>query len=127
MTPPTLQANKAFVLQHFEDFVNRKDLSAIDRNMAADFYDHDGPGGKPTDSSGDKQMMAAAHRRFPDLHVTIEDIIAADDKVVCRNTWRGTDHTTGKRIVFKGIVIWRIADGKLAERWATVEPPHEQS
>jgi hypothetical protein len=31
---------------------------------------------------------AAAFKRFPDIHVTIEDIIAEGDKVAVRNTWR---------------------------------------
>ena len=53
-----LERNKEFVIGHFDDFVNKKDLGAIDRNMAVDFYDHDGPGGKPTGREGDKAMMA---------------------------------------------------------------------
>ena len=67
-------------------------------------------------------MMIALHRQFPDLHVSIEDLIAEEDKVVCRNAWTGTD-SSARQIEFKGIVIWRIADGKLVERWATVTPP----
>ncbi len=30
------------------------------------------------------------HQQMPDLHLTIEDMIAENDKVVCRNVWRGT-------------------------------------
>ena len=66
-------------------------------------------------------MMRGMHARFPDLHVTIEDMIAEGDKVVCRNVWRATDGT--KKIQFKGIVIWRFADGRIVERWASVDPP----
>ncbi len=40
-----LMRNKQLVIRHFDDFVNRQDLAAIDRNMSADFHDHDGPGG----------------------------------------------------------------------------------
>jgi predicted ester cyclase len=36
--------------------------------------------------------------------------------------WTGTD-SSARRVEFKGIVIWRIAGGKLVERWATVTPP----
>jgi len=37
------------------------------------------------------------------------------DRVVVRNTWHGTDREPGQKIEFAGIVIWRIAQGKLAE------------
>jgi predicted ester cyclase len=62
------------------------------------------------------------HEQIPELHVTIEDMIAEGDKVVCRNAWRGTTKS-GRPVEFKGIVIWRLADGKIVERWATVALP----
>ncbi|HEV8043489.1 MAG TPA: ester cyclase [Bryobacteraceae bacterium] len=117
---------KAFVRRHFEDFVNRQDLSAADRNFTADYQEHgsDVPVGLPAGPSGPKQYLAGAFQRFPDIHVTIEDIIAEGDRVVVRNTWRATDKTIGQKIEFGGIVIWRIREGKLAERWAYLEGPH---
>jgi len=39
---------KQFVGKHFEDFVNARNAAVIRQNMTPDFYDHDGPGGKPT-------------------------------------------------------------------------------
>ena len=121
----TLERNKRFVIEHFDDFVNKKDLAAIDRNMSVDFYDHDGPGGKPTGREGDKAMMAEMHRLFPDLTVEVKDALADGDKVVVRNLWTGTDSRTGRRMEFHGFVLWRMADGKIAERWATVTPFQE--
>jgi predicted ester cyclase len=117
---------KTFVRQHFEDFVNRQDLGAADRNFSADYQEHgaDVPPGLPEGPAGPKTYLAAAFQRFPDIHVTIEDIIAEEDKVVVRNTWRATDKTTGQRIEFGGIVIWRISQRKLAERWAYLQAPH---
>lgn len=120
MTP---DAMKALVKRHFEEFVNAKNVDIVYETVAEDFLDHDGPGGRPTDRGGDRAMMHAAQEPLPDLHVTIEDMIADSDKVVCRNVWRATDPGSGKKIQFKGIVIWRLANGKLAERWAIVEPP----
>jgi predicted ester cyclase len=113
------------VIGHFEDFVNKKDLAAIDRNMSADFFDHDGPGGKPTDRDGDRAMMAAMHKAFPDLHVEVKDSVAEGDRVMVRNVWTGTDAETGKHLEFHGFVLWRIANGKIVERWATVTQPRE--
>ena len=114
---------KAYVRRHFEAFVNQKNVDIADETLAVDFLDHDGPGGKAVGREEDKAMMRGMHTRYPDLHVTIEDVIAEADKVVCRNVWRATDPTSGKAISFKGIVIWRFAHGRIVERWASVEPP----
>ncbi len=68
--------------------------------------------------------MSGALKRFPDLQVKIEDMIAEDDKVAVRNHWTATDEQSGKRLQFRGIVIWRIANRKIVERWAYLEAPH---
>jgi predicted ester cyclase len=115
---------KQLVRSHFEDFVNKRNAAVIHKNMTSDFYDHDGPGGKPTDAKGDEQMMTAMYKSMPDLRLTIEDLIAEGDKVVCRNIWRWTD-ASGKKMQFHGFVLWRFEGNKIAERWATVTPPAE--
>jgi predicted ester cyclase len=120
----TLEQMKQFVRDHFEDFVNKRNAAVIRKNMTPDFYDHDGPGGKPTDLTGDEQMMVGMYKAMPDLHVTIEDMIAEGDKVVCRNTWRWTG-ASGESMQFHGFVLWRFEGHKIAERWATVTPPAE--
>jgi len=51
--------------------------------MGPDFHDHDGPGGKPTNAKGDEQMMIGMYKAMPDLHLTIEEMIAEGDKVAC--------------------------------------------
>lgn len=115
---------RQFVQNHFEDFVNKRDASVIRKNMTVDFYDHDGPGGKPTGVAGDEQMMIGMYKAMPDLRIEIEDMVAEGDKVVCRNIWRWTD-AAGKKMQFHGFVLWRFEGEKIAERWATVTPPSE--
>jgi predicted ester cyclase len=120
-----LEHNTRLVIDHFDAFVNNKDLDAIDRNMDPGFVDHDGPGGRVVDRSTDRAMMAKMHELFPDLRVVVKDAVAQGDKVVVRNQWTGTNAQTGERVEFHGFVLWRIAAGKIAERWATVTPMHE--
>jgi predicted ester cyclase len=120
----TPEQMKQLVRNHFEDFVNRRNPAVIRKNMTTDFYDHDGPGGKHTGVEGDEQMMRKMYDAMPDLHLTIEDIIAEGDKVVCRNIWRWTD-ASGRKMQFHGFVLWRFEGDKIAERWATVTPPAE--
>ena len=116
---------KALVRRHFEDFVNNQKAEVIRRNMTADFLDHDGPGGKPTGVEGDEVMMRGMYAIIPDLRITIEEMIAEGDKVVCRNRWEGTNSKTGRRMEFHGFVEWRFERDKIAERWATVTSPTE--
>ena len=116
---------KELVRRHFEDFVNNQKAEVIRINMTPDFLDHDGPGGKPTGVEGDETMMRGMYGVFPDLHITIEEMVAEDDRVVCRNRWEGTHAKTGKRMEFHGFVEWRFEGEKIAERWATVTSPTE--
>jgi predicted ester cyclase len=121
----SLEEMKAFIRNHFEEFVNRKNLDIAVVNFAIDFVDHgaDVPPGTASGAAGAKQYVGNALKRFPDMKVTIEDIVAEQDKVVVRNVWRATDPETGRKIQFGGIVIWRIAGRRIAERWAYLENP----
>ena len=122
-TSLTTQQMKEFVRNHFEDFVNNRRADVIRRNMTPAFYDHNGPGNKPADAKVDEDMMLSMYKAMPDLHLTIDDMIAEDDKVMCRNTWRFT--ASGKKMEFHGFVLWRFEGDKIAERWATVTAPAE--
>ena len=118
---------REFIANHFEEFVNRKNVQIGNVNFAPDFVDHgaDVLPGMPPGPAGAIQYVSAALQRFPDLHVSIEDMISEDDKVAVRNHWTATDSQTAKKLEFRGIVIWRIADWKIVERWAYLETPHE--
>jgi predicted ester cyclase len=121
----TLEQMKQFVRNHFEDFVNRKKPEVALLNFSADFLDHDEPSGPQVGPEAAMTMMKAAHQKWPDLHVTVEDSLAEGDKVMVRNTWHGTDAATGKKMEFHGFVLWRFANSKIVERWATLTMPRE--
>jgi steroid delta-isomerase-like uncharacterized protein len=74
--------------------------------------------------AGVKRLAAMAHASFPDLHFTIEDMVAEGDKVVYRYSLRGTHQNdfmgiaaTGRQVNVTGIHIYRVDDGKLQEEW----------
>lgn len=71
-----------------------------------------------------KQVVRTYRTAFPDLHLTIEDLLADGDKVVTRWTVRGTHRgdlqgiaPSGKEITTPGISISRIVEGRIAEEW----------
>jgi predicted ester cyclase len=121
----TLEEMKAFVRRHFEDFVNRKLSEVALNNFSADFLDHDEPGGAVAGPLAAKTMMEQAYQRWPDLRVEVVDILAEGDKVMVRNLWTATATASGKKICFRGFVLWRFANRKIVERWATLTAPAE--
>lgn len=97
-------------------------FDALEVLVAPDFVHH-GPG-LPPDLAGLKQMLPAFRTAFPDLEITIEEIMAERDKVFDRATWRATHQgelmgipPTGKQVTVQEMHIGRIADGKVVERW----------
>jgi predicted SnoaL-like aldol condensation-catalyzing enzyme len=128
-TGMTHSESREFIRNHFEEFVNRKNVEIGNMNFAPHFVGHgaDVPPGTPPGPAGAIQYVAGALKRFPDLHVQIEDLIAEDNKVAVRNRWTATDSQTGKKLEFRGFVIWRIAARQIAERWAYLEVPHAAS
>lgn len=101
----TLEEMKQFVRNHFEDFVNRKKSEVALKNFSSDFLDHDEPTGVEIGADAAKTMMEDAYKRWPDLHVTVEDILAEGDKVMVRNSWTATEGANGQRIEFHGFVL----------------------
>ena len=85
----------------------------------------------PMDATGRqalKHVWAVLLRAFPDLHVTVEDVIAEGDKVVCRNTVTGTHQgeyrglpPTGTSVTYNEIFIFRFAGRRIAEIWGVVD------
>src|SRR5215467_3273144 len=75
-----------------------------------------------------QQFISMYLTAFPDARLTLEDVIAEGDKVVTRQTFRGTHRgelmgiaPTGKQVSGTGMVITRIANGKAVEQWANYD------
>ena len=85
----------------------------------------------PIDATGAealKQVWAMLLRIYPDIHLTVEDLIAEGDKVVGRTTVTGTHQgefmgvaPTGKSVTYNEIFIFRFADGRVVETWGVVD------
>jgi predicted ester cyclase len=71
--------NKALV-RYVEEVLNNKNLALIDELFASTFIDHDSSMPEAKGPAGVKRFAAMAHASFPDLHFTIEDMVAEGDK-----------------------------------------------
>ena len=108
--------NKALVRRFIEEVYTKKHLVAIDELIAPNHIDHSAAAaGSPAGPEGTRQLIGMMLTAFPDLHVTVEDMIAEGDKVVFRMTMRGTQQgafgsipPTGKQVTVSTIDIVRI-------------------
>jgi predicted ester cyclase len=115
----SLEENKAIIRKVMET-VNKRDLGLLDELIAPDYVDTTL---QLKGLKGFKQSVTLLYEGFPDIHATIDDIIAEGDKVWDRVMLTAT-HTgeyrgsapTGKKIAFKGVRIWRIANSRVVER-----------
>ncbi|MBV9282463.1 MAG: ester cyclase [Chloroflexi bacterium] len=96
--------------------------------VTADFIFHFPGVAAPLDLEGWKESYAPFAAAFPDLHATVEDVIAEDDRVAARLVSRGTHRdafqgvpATGKRIEMSSMAMWRVRDGKIAEHWINLD------
>jgi steroid delta-isomerase-like uncharacterized protein len=71
-----------------------------------------------------RERLDMIYSAFPDIHHVIEDLIAADDKVVARFSITGTHQgefvgtlPTGRQVKFTATVIYQFIGGKIAEAW----------
>lgn len=111
--------------QTWIDGLNRGDVSAADKAYAADCVIHINGSPDPNLSvAGFKQMMSGLLAAFPDLRITIEDQVVAGDKVATRWVAEGTNSgsfggvpPTGRRVRVNGLILDRVADGRIVERW----------
>jgi len=118
------EGNKALVRRWREEVFNQKNLAAFDECFDANAIVHGLPPGTPGGLEGIKHFIDTYLAAFPDLHCTIEDMIAEKDRVVYRFTSTGTQQKgfmgippTGKRVTFTGIDIMRIVGGEIVEYW----------
>jgi len=119
-----LEENKALARRAWEVVFNQKNLDALHEFYAADAVWHQ-PDQDLQGLEEVKQWLARPFGAFPDLNVTVEDVIAEGDKVVIRYTSRGTHQgetkglglPTGRQIELEGIAIHRFEESKIVEFW----------
>ena len=125
----TLEANKALIRRIFEEVIPAGDVAGMRELVAPEWFDHDPLPGPPAGVEGPEYVVSTMHTAHPDLPFTIDDLVAEGDRVAVRWTLRGTNTgpmlgrpPTGEPVELPAIVIFRIANGKIAERWAAWKP-----
>lgn len=120
------EENKALVRRFYAE-IDKGNLAAMDELVAEDYLDHSPPPfpGLGSGREGLKQAFEIFWKATPGHH-EIEDQVAEGDKVVTRLTAYGKHEgelppgipPTGNDLRMTAVVIHRIANGQLAEKWS---------
>jgi len=120
--------NKALFRRFIEEIVNQKKIDVIDELMSADFIEHHPAPDQAPGAAGMKDLMTMFFASFPDLHSTIDILVAEGDIVLGRMTTTGTGQgdimgipAAGKKISFTETHMVRIANGKAVEHWGNAD------
>ena len=122
------EQNKA-ALQHWTDEgFNKQNLDEFDVYFSPGLVNHALPPGLPAGLEGTKMLASVFLAAYPDLQITLEDVVAEGDKVVARWSAQGTHQgdlmgipPTGKEVTITGIVIDRFENGRSVERWENID------
>jgi len=115
----------AVVMRFVEELKNRHNLAVIDELFAKDFVSHLPLRDLPTGRDGQKAAAMAIFDAFPDVHVTVADIVVEGDRVVERSTVHATHlgefngvPATGIDVHWTENHIYRLENGRIAELWS---------
>jgi steroid delta-isomerase-like uncharacterized protein len=119
--------NKELLKKAAQAFNNRDDRSAWYDFHAKSVQAH-GLGPAPFDMASMQKFYAALWAGFPDLTIHIDELVGEADKVVWRITASGTHSgsfqglpATGKSVKFGAHYTFRFENGKIVERWSTLD------
>jgi len=118
----SVEQNKAAIRRNRAEVANKGNLSIIPELVAPNYILHSIPEVKGPE--GFKQNVITIRTALPDLHVTIDNIVAEGDMVAAFCTDQGTFKgkygdiaPTGKKIKLATVTLSRFKDGKEVEAW----------
>jgi steroid delta-isomerase-like uncharacterized protein len=129
MTTDQNTRNKQLVEDFVQDLFTKGDLNAVDRYLAPDFVNHDPPFPEAPEGAEGMRMAARMFRQaLPDWHSDATRLVAEGDTVVEVFTAGGTHRGElmgvvgdGAVLTLRGINVFRIEGGRIAERWGLMD------
>lgn len=123
-TNQNLEQNKAVYGRFLQEVFNEGRLDKVDELVSPEYVFHDAPPGTPQGPEAIRQVVTMFRNAFPDLKITIEEMVAEGDKVCVRATTRGTHRgtlfgvpATNKAVTMTGLTMVTITDGRVVESW----------
>ena len=122
----TMTEREALARRYFEDAFSEGRLDVLDEVMSDDFVPHDPQVdlGTLRGPAAGRSVIETYRSAFPDLRMSIEDVIEQGDRVVIRWVATGTHSgelnglaPTDRAVTVSGTTIQRVAGGRVAEAW----------
>jgi len=120
----SIEANKALIRRLVEEVLDKGNMALAPELFGPTWIYH---ASYAQDMSGQEvltKVVAGNRAAFPDQRVTVDDLVAEGDKVLCRYTITGTNTgaligipPTGKKVIFSGMFVDRVEGGKVVETW----------
>lgn len=118
------EEHKALVRRFSEELISRGNYAVADELIAENYVNHNPIPGQVPGRAGFKESLALLRAAFPDLHESIEALVAEGDRVAVRATRHGTHRgpfmglpATGKAVTVPTMYILRVVAGKIVEAW----------
>ena len=119
------EENKVLSRRIFDEAASQGKFAVIDEAIAPTFVYRTSALPESHGPAGFKEFFTEHRRTFPDIHYTLEEVVAEGEKVVVRWTATGTHQgdlmgipPTGKPVKAPGITIFRFANGQIVDGFA---------
>jgi predicted ester cyclase len=124
-----IEENKDIVRRYFAGAYTDQGEGMVDALLAPDYVGHFPPNPDVVGRAAVKQFNLQTRTAFPDLQLTVDEVIGEGDTVVVRWTMRGTHlgemrggiAPTGKPFTVTGTTTNRVVGGQIAEAWGTID------
>ncbi|MBF0528857.1 MAG: ester cyclase [Deltaproteobacteria bacterium] len=120
------EINKKVVGAFAESVFVKKDISAVEKYVRADYIQHNPLVNQG--ANGFKEFFSTWFASVPDWHYTLKKIVAEGNEAWVYGTYTGTLKkdwlgiaASGQKYAFDAVDIFRIQDGKLAEHWDVMD------
>jgi predicted ester cyclase len=128
---PEESHSSSFSYQEYIDAVyNKRDPTAIDRYFTSDVVVHSVTPGVEGGTGTDylKQLAKSLLDTFPDLHISVDEVVRDGDKLAARVTLEGTQKgefmgvkPTDRKITAANFATYHLRGEKIAEVWSLVD------
>ena len=120
----TAAENKRRYAEYIQAIFNEARFDQLDGYLAHDYAIKDAPPGSAEGAAGIREVVTMFRTAFPDMVITLDEVIAEGDWVASKSTLRGTQTgeflgvaPTGRSVAVTSLTMVKYRDGRLTESW----------
>lgn len=115
---------KALYQRMVDEVVNQGKFEVVDELFDPSYVDHSAPPGAPPGLEGVKAVFGMFRAGFPDVHFTVDDMVADGDVVATLVHGEGTNTgpfmgmpPSNQHARWRSVGFFRVTDDKIVEHW----------